>query len=109
MIGGGFVRVGVTDHAVEQYRKKYLWYRGDEMSDEEIRAVLARVVERGKRGRKLRGGVREYVLDGLAVVVDDRTPGNVTVITFLGYYDWRWWWRKKETGIRRSPKVLAAL
>lgn len=103
------MRVGVTDHAVEQYRNKYLQYRGDEMTDEEIRAVLARVVERGRRLRRLPGGAREYVLDGLAVVVDDRNPGNVTVITFLGYYDWRWWWRKKETGMRRSPKVLAAL
>ncbi|SHE98748.1 hypothetical protein SAMN02745218_01222 [Desulfofundulus australicus DSM 11792] len=103
------MRVGVTDHAVEQYRNKYLQYRRGEMTDEEIRAVLARVVERGRRGRRLPDGVWEYVLDGLAVVADDRNPGNITVITFLGYRDWRWWWRRKETGMRRSPKVLAAL
>lgn len=101
------MRIGVTDHAVEQFRKKYLRYRRGEMSDEEIRAVLTRVVEQGKRCRRRPGSAREYVLDDLAVVVDDRNPGNVTVITFLGDYAWRWWWRRKKAF--RSPKVLAAL
>ncbi|MCL6559341.1 MAG: hypothetical protein K6U74_11210 [Firmicutes bacterium] len=103
------MNVGVTDHAVEQYRKKVLRYCGVEMTDEEIRSILMSAVERGKCCGRLPGGVKKYALGDVVVVADVRDPENTTVITFLGDRNWRWWWKHRETKVRRSSKVLAAL
>jgi len=103
------MRIGVTNHAVEQYRKKMLQYCGVEMSDDEIRAVLIRVAERGKCCGRRPGGLMKYVHNSIAVAIKKDSPRDVTVVTFLGDERFRWWWTRKEIKARRSPKVLAAL
>jgi len=101
-------RIAVTDHAVDQYRDRVLQFTREEMTDAEIKALLAEVVKLGKRIRKLPGQAAEYQHDGLSVTVIRDGP-DLVVLTFNGDRVWRGWWHKQEVWVRGSEKVAAAL
>lgn len=69
---------------------------------------LKRLVQRGKRTRRLPGGAYEVELQGLHAVVKPEKDGLV-VLTFNGDREWRLWWRKQRRRERMNVKTLAAL
>ncbi|MGQ9754350.1 MAG: hypothetical protein ACUVRF_00035 [Desulfotomaculales bacterium] len=102
-------RVAVTRHALESYREKVLKWVGYPLTEEEAEDHLREVVQRGQPGRRLPGGAREYVLDGLAVAAREDAGGIIVVLTCQGDREWvKWWWRQ-EVRRRWSRKALAAL
>jgi len=100
-------RIGVTDHAADQYRERVLQFTGADMTVLEIKALLADVVTLGNRIRKLPGHA-EYQHDGLSVTVV-RDGADLVVLTFNGDRAWRTWWHRVEVRVRGREKVAAAL
>ncbi len=104
--------VRVTDHAVEQYRKKLLQFYGCNISNKEIKAELILITKKGKRVRQLPGlpgqNVFEHIYNGLSVSVEC-SKKEATIITFNGDRRWRGWWKKKNTRLRGMRKAVAAL
>ncbi len=103
--------VHVTDHAVEQYRKKLLRFYDYDVSNKEIKAELILIARKGKRRRQpsLPGqNVFEHIYNGLSVSVEC-SKKEATIITFNGDRRWRGWWKKKNTRLRGMRKAVAAL
>lgn len=88
-------RIAVTDHAVEQYRAKYLHFTQKRMSNDEIREKLASIVELGQRVRSLPGKATEYEYKKFFVTAT-LNQSDIVILTYNGDHVWRCWWRQQE-------------
>ena len=96
--------VVVSQHAIKRYRKRTFDFN---QSDEEVEAMLARVVQKGEILSRRPGDVWELKYRDIYVVADiDNESNKVTVITCLGDRLYRSWAKKKEIMPRYSKREV---
>ena len=90
------MRIFVSFHAVNRYRKRVLSWLRVNLTDREIIKKLSQAVEKGKCLRRLPGkNVWEYAHDGIFLVVE-RKSDTAIVKTCLGDKVYRGWCRAKH-------------
>lgn len=93
------MKIIVTKHAIEQYRKKMFNF---DISENEIRGILSSIARNGKQLCKrptINNPVYEVNYQKLSIVVE-YTKKTATVITFLGDRRYQNWARQQEIAPR---------
>lgn len=90
----------ITNHAVEQYRKKMY----SKLGDQEIRRTLEVTAERGTFVAKRPGGAHSLKYNGLSIVAEKKN-NKLIVITFLGNETYSNWSKNKEIRPRYRKAV----
>lgn len=99
------ISVSIKKHAIDQVRNRT--FAECDMSDEDIRKFLIKIVLKGKKGSR-RPGENIYKIshEGHAVVARILSD-KVEVITYLGNHDYQLWYNDQELKLKyRTNKRL---